>query len=119
MLRRNGHEDFGGSEHIARRFEHSWFDDRDLMLPVDPGHRPTFGAWPGPRSSGRKLRLFRSFDPEAVAAGELGMDDPWYGTEAAYDQTYAEIKAAADGVVEHVRAELALRLGADRELQDG
>ncbi len=40
------------------------------------------------------------------------MDDPWYGeTEAAFDQTYSEIKAAADGVVDFVRAELALRLG--------
>ena len=44
---------------------------------------------------------------EAVAAGELGMDDPWYGTDPAYDQTYAEITAAVPGIVEHVRTELA------------
>ena len=38
-----------------------------------------------------KLRLFRSFDPDAVASGELGMDDPWYGTDPAYDQTVSAI----------------------------
>ena len=34
------------------------------------------------------------------------MDDPWYGTDPAYDQTYAEITAAIPGIVEHVRAAL-------------
>jgi protein-tyrosine phosphatase len=37
------------------------------------------------------------------------MDDPWYGDGDAFDQTYAEVTAAAAGVVEHVRAELAGR----------
>ena len=37
------------------------------------------------------------------------MDDPWYGTDPAYDQTYAEITAAIPGIVDHVRAELAAR----------
>ena len=34
------------------------------------------------------------------------MDDPWYGDDSAFDQTYAEVVAAADGVVDHVRREL-------------
>ena len=34
------------------------------------------------------------------------MDDPWYGDDSSFDQTYAEVVAAADGVVEHVRREL-------------
>ena len=53
-----------------------------------------------------KVRLFRSFDPVASAAGELGMDDPWYGTDPAYDKTYAEVMAAVPGIVEFVRAQL-------------
>ena len=44
-----------------------------------------------------------------MAAGDLGMDDPWYGTDPAYDQTYAEITAAVPGIVEHVRTELEAR----------
>ena len=53
-----------------------------------------------------KVRLFRSFDPEAQRRGDLDMADPWYGDDGAFDQTYAEVVAAADGVVEHVRDEL-------------
>ena len=50
--------------------------------------------------------MLRSFDPEADRAGSLDMDDPWYGEDDAFDQTYAEVIAAADGVVEHVRGAL-------------
>lgn len=106
VLRRNGHEDHGWGDHVARRFELSWFDAYDLVLPVDHVHVERLehlGAETGHRA---EVRLFRSFDPDAVAAGDLGMDDPWYGTDPAYDQTYAEIVAAVPGVVEHVRRAL-------------
>ena len=109
VLRRNGHEDNGWADHRARRFERGWFDDRDLVLPVDHVHVDRLDALARDDTDRAKLRLFRSFDPDAVAAGELGMDDPWYGTDPAYDQTYAEITAAIPGIVEHVRAELGAR----------
>ena len=79
------------------------------MLPVDHVHVERLVAMARDDADRAKVRLFRSFDPEAVAAGELGMDDPWYGTDPAYDQTYAEISAAVPGIVEHVRAELEAR----------
>lgn len=50
--------------------------------------------------------MLRSFDPNAVAAGELGMADPWYGDEDDFDVTYAEIAAAAPGIVAFVRGQL-------------
>ena len=113
VLRRNGHDDNGWGEHVARRFEPSWFDEYDLVLPVDHVHVERLEQIARNDADRAKLRLFRSFDPDAVAAGELGMDDPWYGTDPAYDQTYAEITAAVPGIVEHVRAELEAR---DRRL---
>ncbi|WP_370518503.1 hypothetical protein [Nostocoides sp. HKS02] len=51
--------------------------------------------------------MFRSFDPVAERDGDLEMADPWYGHDDAFDQTYAEVLAAADGVVGYVRAALA------------
>ena len=109
MLRRNGHEDNGWGEHVARRFEPGWFDDYDLVLPVDHVHVERLERIARSDTDRAKLRLFRSFDPDAVARGELGMDDPWYGTDPAYDQTYAEIVAAVPGIVDFVRAELEAR----------
>ena len=53
--------------------------------------------------------MFRSFDPDVPDEAAQAMDDPWYGDDASFDQTYAEVVAAADGVVEFVREELARR----------
>jgi protein-tyrosine phosphatase len=102
VLQRNGHAENGWHEHVA-------FDDRDLVLPVDHVHADRLERLAVTDADRAKLRLFRSFDPDAAASGELGMDDPWYGTDPAYDQTYAEITAAVPGIVEHVRAELEAR----------
>lgn len=114
VLRRNGHADFGGTGHEARRFERAWLDDRDLILAADSGHVADLRKLARTEEQRSRIRLFREFDPEAVAAGELDMDDPWYGDGEAFDQTYAEVTAAAAGVVEHVRQELAARDGALR-----
>lgn len=114
VLRRNGHADFGGTGHEARRFERAWLDDRDLILAADSGHVGDLRKLARTEEQRSRIRLFREFDPEAVAAGELDMDDPWYGDGEAFDQTYAEVTAAAAGVVEHVRQELAARDGAHR-----
>jgi protein-tyrosine phosphatase len=114
VLRRNGHADFGGANHVARQFEHSWLDGRDLVLAADSGHLDDLRRMARSEEQRSRIRLFREFDPEAVAAGALDMDDPWFGDGTAFDQTYAEITAAAAGVVEHVRQELAARDGAQR-----
>lgn len=109
VLRRNGHPDLGWGDHRARRFEADWFERSDLVLAVDHVHDRQLRSLAADEDERARIRLFRSFDPEAVAAGELGMDDPWYGTDPAYDQTYAEVAAAVPGIVEHVRAELDAR----------
>jgi protein-tyrosine phosphatase len=103
VLRRRGHGDFGGSAHVARRFEESWLRERDLVLAADRGHLRQLRALARDDEERQRIRLFREFDPEAVAAGDLEMADPWYGDDSAFDQTYAEVVAASAGVVEHVR----------------
>ncbi|NHA68557.1 low molecular weight protein-tyrosine-phosphatase [Phycicoccus flavus] len=105
-LQRHGHPDTGWSEHRARQFQADWFDDVDLVLAADHAHADRLTRLARTDEERGRVRLVRSFDPDAVAAGELGMDDPWYGGDAEYEQTYAEITAAVPGIVEHVRAEL-------------
>jgi protein-tyrosine phosphatase len=103
VLARNGHDDFGGRDHVARRFERAWLDEVDLVLVADAGHLRELTTLARTDVQRAKVRLFRSFDPVAAGADDLDMDDPWYGDDTAFDQTYAEVVAAADGVVEHVR----------------
>ena len=109
VLTRNGHEDFGGRDHIARKFEASWLADVDLVLAADTGHLRELTKLARTDAQRTKIRMFRSFDPEAQRTGQLEMDDPWYGDDSSFDQTYAEVVAAADGVVEYVRRQLADR----------
>ncbi|QIM22228.1 low molecular weight phosphotyrosine protein phosphatase [Phycicoccus sp. HDW14] len=106
VLRRHGHPDLGWGEHRARQFRPDWFDDTDLVLAADHPHADRLSRLARDEDDAAKVHLVRSFDPEAVAAGELGMDDPWYGGDAEYEQTYDEIRAAVPGIVEHVRAAL-------------
>ena len=106
VLARNGHEDFGGWDHVARKFERGWLDEVDLVLAADAGHLRELTKLARTNAQRAKLRMFRSFDPDAERSGSLDMDDPWYGDDTAFDQTYAEVVAAAEGVVEHVRREL-------------
>lgn len=106
VLRRHGHPDVGWGEHRARQFRAGGFDESDLVLAADHPHAERLTRIARSDDDAAKVRLVRSFDPDAVAADTLGMDDPWYGGDAEYEQTYEEIRAAVPGIVEHVRREL-------------
>lgn len=107
VLARHGHPDFGGADHVARLFKREWIDEADLVLAADSGHRRHLLKLARTDEQRAKVQMFRAFDPEAVRAGQLDMVDPWYGDDDAFDRTYAEVTAAADGVVSHVWRELA------------
>ncbi|HMM94218.1 low molecular weight protein-tyrosine-phosphatase [Phycicoccus sp.] len=105
-LQRHGHPDLGWSTHRARQFGPDWFDAADLVLAADHPHADRLSRLSRTEADAAKVRLVRSFDPDAVAVGDLHMADPWYGGDAEYEQTYAEIRAAVPGIVEHVRRAL-------------
>ncbi len=100
---------YDGSSHRAAQFEAAWLASRDLVLVADRGHLREL------RSMGRAgfdmshVRLLREFDPDAVAAGTLDVDDPYYGDAAGFERCLGEIVAACAGVVEHLEGELAER----------
>jgi protein-tyrosine phosphatase len=104
VMRRNGHDDGGWDGHRARRFRSGDFDDLDLVLAADRGHERALHRLAPTDEDRDKVRLSRSFDPESAASDDLDMDDPWWGDDDAFDRTYAEVRAALPGIVEHVRA---------------
>lgn len=106
-LTRNGVQDTGFRAHRARRFTADWFARFDLILAADYVHERILRELAPTAADQARVRLLRSFDPEAVAAGDLGMADPWYGGEADFDLTFAQVAAAISGVVDYVRAQLA------------
>ncbi|MFC0646975.1 low molecular weight protein-tyrosine-phosphatase [Cellulomonas phragmiteti] len=115
VLRRHGYPT--GEGHRARQTRASHLQERDLVLPMTAAHaralRRLAGGDPAARA---RIRMFRSFDPAApVESGQpehvLDVDDPWYGPEEGFETTLAEVEAAVDGIVAHVRSALDYRNG--------
>ncbi len=113
VLRAHGYP--AGDGHRARQVRASDLVARDLLLPMTAAHARALRRLAGDDPAVLdRIRMLRTFDPAAPAdAGQredvLDVDDPWYGPDAAFEQTLAEIEAAADGIVDHVRAGLAAR----------
>lgn len=105
-LERHGHTgDY--SSHRARVFDRRSFADVDLVLAADHEHYSVLRRLAGVPEAQSKIRMIRSFDPAQPKGDALAIDDPWYGDDASFDRTYAEVVAAADGVVDFVRERLA------------
>lgn len=105
-LQRHGHSgDYSG--HRARVFDRRSFADVDLVLAADHEHYTVLRRLAGVPEAQAKIRMLRSFDPAGLKGAALSIDDPWYGDDSSFDRTYAEVVAAADGVVDFVRAQLA------------
>ena len=94
-LRRHGYD---ATRHRARQFEPSWLDERDLVLVADLDNARSLEkrATPGQLAA---VRMLRSFDPVAVAAGDLDVPDPYYGEGDGFERVLAMIEAACYGVV--------------------
>lgn len=107
-----------GDGHRARQVRATDLPARDLVLAMTAQHARALRRLAGSGDVADRIVMYRSFDPAApvVAPGQpehvLDVDDPWYGGPENFETCLAEVEAAADGVVAHVRAALAARDGA-------
>jgi protein-tyrosine phosphatase len=111
-LRRRGYD---GTAHVARQFEPGWIPETDLILAADAGHASVLRRWARTPADAAKVHLLREFDPEAVAAGTLEVDDPWYGDEEDFVRCFTEVEAACRGVAAWVADELSARADGSRD----
>lgn len=98
---------YDGSRHRAREFDPGEFDRLDLVLASDHGHVRTLQRLARTDRNRAKIRLIREFDEQAVRAGTLDTDDPWYGGPEQFARCFTDVEAACHGVLEHVRAAVA------------
>lgn len=92
---------YNGEAHRAQQFGAEQFD-ADLIVALDHNHVSELVARGVPED---KVRLLRSFDPQA-GADDLGVADPYYGGPEGFAVTREQIEAAADGIIAWVRAAL-------------
>jgi protein-tyrosine phosphatase len=100
VLRDHGYD---GSHHRAREFRPEWFSDRDLIVVADEGHLQDLRRLAPSAGASAKVRLLREFDPTAVEAGTLEVDDPYFGDTDGFDQCLTVVERACRGLVEHLR----------------
>ncbi|MCH0539196.1 low molecular weight phosphotyrosine protein phosphatase [Streptomyces sp. MUM 203J] len=75
----------------------------DLLLAMDRGHEKALRRLADDPS---RVRLLRSFDPDAAAAGDLEVPDPYYGGPEGFDTMLVMIEAAMPGLLAWVRERL-------------
>lgn len=102
-----------GDGHRARRVTRDDVGSRDLILAMTTRHAQVLRSLAGSAQADPTIRMYRSFDPAADGAPEHQLDvaDPWYGGPEDFEVCLTEIEAAADGVVDFVRAELGVPSG--------
>lgn len=91
------------SAHTARRFRAASFAAFDLVVALDEGHlRDLRKLAPTPRDAA-KVRLLRSYDPEA---GALDVPDPYYGGVEDFEECLKMVEAASERLLTAVRENL-------------
>jgi protein-tyrosine phosphatase len=105
----------------ARQVRLEDFDDFDLLLAMDCENLRELRRLAPDDEQRAKVRLLREFDPasraqgtasyglegedpEAEAAGDLDVPDPYYGAAGGFEEVFELVQAACEGLLEQVRA---------------
>ena len=85
----------------ARRINSLDFDRFDVIVVMDRANLRDVLAMAPDLEHRAKVRLFRTFDPETDSDE---VPDPYGGSDAGYDATISQVKAAAAGLVAALRS---------------
>jgi protein-tyrosine phosphatase len=91
-------------EGSARQVVLDDFRDFDLLLAMDAENAADLQRVAPDAESAEKIRLFREYDPEAVAAGDLDVPDPYYGEDDGFERVLDMVERASRGLMEDVRS---------------
>jgi protein-tyrosine phosphatase len=83
----------------ARKVTASDFDRFDIIVAMDRANLRDLIALAPSKEAQAKVRLFRTYDPEATADE---VPDPWGGAAAGYEETVRIVRAAAKGLVAEI-----------------
>jgi protein-tyrosine phosphatase len=89
------------SAHAARKFQRGWFDDYDLVVALDREHLHDLRRLAPTDEDRDKIRLLRSFDPQAPS-DDLEVPDPYYGDQRDFEHVLELIEAAVPGILAEV-----------------
>lgn len=94
------------SSHRVKQFTREDFDRVDLVLALDNSHLQALRTLAPSEDAREKIRLLRSFDPDAVASDDLDVNDPYFGDYRDFEITHENITGATPGIVDFVHTEV-------------
>ncbi|ALX03283.1 protein tyrosine phosphatase [Aeromicrobium erythreum] len=86
------------SRHRARTFTRDTYAETDLMLAMDASNLADMTDLAPTVADAGRVRMFRSFDPEATE-GDEEVDDPWYGGPEGFQRVLAVVERTSDAIV--------------------
>ncbi len=86
------------TRHRARTFTTDTYAETDLMLAMDASNRADMVDRAPTVADAERVRMFRSFDPEAGPRDEE-VPDPWYGGQDGFASVLATVERTADAIV--------------------
>jgi protein-tyrosine phosphatase len=92
-------------DHRARRFTAADFAHFDLVLAMDRQNLRDLERMAPSPADRAKVRLLRSFDPQAPQAAEV--PDPYYGGPDGFEEVFDICEAACRGLLADLRGRLA------------
>jgi protein-tyrosine phosphatase len=90
---------------VGRQVGGADFAGADLLLAMDRANRDALLELAAAPREREKVRLLRSFDPEAVQAGDLDVPDPYFGGEGGFAHVLDVVTAACRGLLAELRAD--------------
>jgi protein-tyrosine phosphatase len=87
----------------ARQVTAADFERFDLLVAMDAANREDLQALAPDAGARAKVVALREFDPEAAAAGELDVPDPYYGGDDGFEHVLDVVERACRGLLDHVR----------------
>jgi protein-tyrosine phosphatase len=91
----------------ARQVDAADFESFDLILAMDRANYQELHAMAPDDDARERVKLLREYDPEAVAAGELEVPDPYYGGPDGFEDVLDLITRACEGLLGEVRSQVA------------
>ncbi len=88
---------------LARQFQSDDFDRFDIVIAMDQSNLMDLSALCSPSTAKKKLRLFRSFDPEHISTQPLDVPDPYYGGDEGFDNVFNIVNRTSPKILEFIK----------------
>ncbi|MFW0179655.1 low molecular weight protein-tyrosine-phosphatase [Rothia sp. CCM 9418] len=94
------------SKHRAKTFTREDFDIYHLILAMDTNHYQRLQQLARNPKDQEKIHLWREYDPQLCNTPfkELGIYDPWYGTQEDFYCTQRMIEDAIPGIIHYIQS---------------